>query len=82
MGAFAGALSGGPDMALTDTTIRAAKPKERDYKLADGGGLYLLVMKAGGQALAVEVPFAWRRAEADAGEVSRRDAGSGPQGEG
>lgn len=30
-------------MALTDTGIRNAKPRERDYKLADGGGLYLLV---------------------------------------
>ncbi len=36
-------------MALTDTTIRNAKPRERDYKLADGGGLYLLVTPAGGR---------------------------------
>lgn len=36
-------------MALTDTTIRAAKPRARDYKLADGGGLYLLVTTAGGK---------------------------------
>ena len=36
-------------MALTDTAIRAAKPKDRDYKLADGQGLYLLVTKAGGK---------------------------------
>jgi integrase len=36
-------------MALTDTAIRAAKPKDRDYKLADGHGLYLLVTKAGGK---------------------------------
>jgi integrase len=36
-------------MALTDTAVRAAKPKERDYKLADGGGLYLLVTAAGGK---------------------------------
>ncbi len=28
---------------LTDTAIRRAKPRERPYKLADGGGLYLLV---------------------------------------
>lgn len=61
-------------MPLTDTAIRAAKPKERDYKLADGGGRR--------QALAVEVPVAWRRAEAVAGEVSRWDAGGGPQGAG
>ena len=36
-------------MALTDTAIRNAKPRERDYKLADGGGLYLLVTPAGGR---------------------------------
>lgn len=36
-------------MALTDTAIRAAKPKDRDYKLSDGHGLYLLVTKAGGK---------------------------------
>ena len=36
-------------MALTDTVVRKAKPKEREYKLADGGGLYLLVTAAGGK---------------------------------
>ena len=36
-------------MALNDTAIRAAKPREREYKLADGGGLYLLVTPAGGK---------------------------------
>lgn len=36
-------------MALTDTAIRNAKPREREYKLADGGGLYLLVTAAGGK---------------------------------
>ena len=36
-------------MALTDTAVRTAKPRERDYKLADGGGLYLLVTSAGGK---------------------------------
>jgi len=36
-------------MALTDTAIRNAKPRERDYKLADGGGLYLLVTPTGGR---------------------------------
>ncbi len=30
-------------MKLTDTTIKAAKPKEKAYKLSDGGGLLLLV---------------------------------------
>ena len=34
-------------MPLTDTAIRNAKPKEKQYKLADEKGLYLLVKKAG-----------------------------------
>lgn len=40
----------GAPMALTDTQIRQAKPKDNDYKLADSGGLYLLV-KANGSKL-------------------------------
>lgn len=36
-------------MALTDTAIRNAKPRDRDYKLADGNGLYLLVTPSGGK---------------------------------
>ena len=34
-------------MALTDTACRAAKGREADYKLSDGGGLYLLVKPSG-----------------------------------
>lgn len=34
-------------MALTDTAIRNAKPREKEYKLSDSGGLYLLVTPAG-----------------------------------
>jgi hypothetical protein len=36
-------------MALTDTAIRNAKARDRDYKLADSGGLYLLITPAGGK---------------------------------
>ncbi|OYX67026.1 MAG: integrase [Sphingomonadales bacterium 32-64-17] len=36
-------------MALTDTGIRKAKGREKEYKLADNGGLYLLVTPAGGR---------------------------------
>lgn len=36
-------------MALSDMAIRKAKPRDRQYKLADGGGLYLLVTPAGGR---------------------------------
>src|ERR1700677_4216192 len=34
-------------MSLTDIQIRNAKPKEKDYKISDSGGLYVLV-KANG----------------------------------
>jgi len=34
-------------MPLTDTKIRKAKPGDKPHKLADGGGLYLLITKAG-----------------------------------
>jgi integrase len=36
-------------MALTDTAIRSAKPADREYKLGDSGGLYLLITPAGGK---------------------------------
>ena len=34
---------------LSDTKIRAIKPKEKAFKLSDSGGLYLLVTPAGGR---------------------------------
>ncbi len=36
-------------MALTEVTIRNAKPKEKAYKLGDSGGLFLQVTPAGGK---------------------------------
>lgn len=36
-----------PSNKLTDKQIKAAKPKLKDYKLSDGGGLYLLVTLKG-----------------------------------
>ncbi|HRX39665.1 MAG TPA: Arm DNA-binding domain-containing protein, partial [Parvularculaceae bacterium] len=32
---------------LSDAQARSAKPKDKPYKLADGGGLYLHVMPGG-----------------------------------
>jgi hypothetical protein len=32
---------------LTDMKARQARPKEKDYKLGDAGGLYLFVTKKG-----------------------------------
>ena len=34
-------------MPLTDLAIRKSAPRERPYKIADGGGLYLLVQPNG-----------------------------------
>ncbi len=34
---------------LTDTKIKTSKAKDKDYKLTDGAGLYLLVTKSGGK---------------------------------
>ena len=34
---------------LTDTAVKAAKPRERPYKLADAAGLYLYVTPTGGR---------------------------------
>jgi hypothetical protein len=36
-------------MALNDTVIKAAKPREKNWKLADEKGLYLLLTPAGGK---------------------------------
>ena len=35
--------------ALTDTTIKSAKPRKTDYMLFDGEGLFLIVAKTGGK---------------------------------
>ena len=32
---------------LTDTQVKNAKPKDKPYKLADGGGMYIEVMPTG-----------------------------------
>lgn len=40
---------------LTDTQIRTAKPKEKPYKLADGGGLYLEVTPGGAKLWRMKV---------------------------
>lgn len=38
----------GADMALTDTALKALKPRERTYTLADDRGLYVEVFPTGG----------------------------------
>lgn len=36
-------------MALTDTAVRTAKPKDKPYKLSDERGLFLLATPSGGK---------------------------------
>ncbi|HYO97943.1 MAG TPA: integrase arm-type DNA-binding domain-containing protein, partial [Polyangiaceae bacterium] len=43
---------------LTDLKVRQAKPGESDYKLADAGGLYLLVTKGGAKSWRLKYRFA------------------------
>ena len=42
---------------LTDTAIRAAKPREKRYKLADGEGLYVEVAPSGGKWWRIKYRF-------------------------
>jgi integrase len=48
-------------VGLTDTRIRNAKPKEKAYKLSDGGGMYLLVMPNGARYWRLDYRFAGKR---------------------
>ena len=36
-------------MPVTEIQLRAAKPKERSYRITDGGGLYVEVVPTGGK---------------------------------
>ena len=36
-------------LPLTDLQVKTAKPKAKDYKLTDGGGLYLQITPSGGK---------------------------------
>ena len=42
---------------LSDVKVRNAKAKLKDYKLADGGGLYLLVSSTGGKLWRLKYNF-------------------------
>ncbi|MEO1968427.1 MAG: integrase arm-type DNA-binding domain-containing protein [Sphingomonadaceae bacterium] len=43
---------------LTDAAIRKAKPRDKDYKLADSGGLHLFVTKTGHRSWRLKYRFA------------------------
>ena len=48
-------------MPLSDTSIRNAKPPEKPIKLADGGGLYLLLKPNGAKWWRLDYRFAGKR---------------------
>ena len=45
-------------MALTDVAVKKAKPRDKDYKLSDGRGLFLLVTKKGAKYWRLKYRFA------------------------
>lgn len=62
---------------LTDVAIKKAKSRERDYKLGDSGGLYLLVTKGGGKLWRFDYRFEQKRKTLAVGkypEISLLDA--------
>jgi integrase len=67
-------------MALTDKAIRAAQPKPKAYKIADGGGLHLLMTPAGGKLWRLKYRTAGREKQIALGAypgVSLADARDG-----
>jgi len=64
-------------MALTATTIKTCKPKDKAYKLTDGGGLYLLVSPSGGKWWRFDYRFQSKRKTLSMGvypAISLKDA--------
>ena len=59
-----------PQMALTDTAVRNAKPKEKPYKLGDSGGLYVIVRPNGSKL--------WRYKYRLGGKANSRGLGKYP----
>jgi hypothetical protein len=46
---------------LTDLQVKNAKPQTKDYKLSDGGGLYLLITSSGGKLWRFDYRFSGKR---------------------
>ena len=46
---------------LSDIQVKNAKPREADYKLTDGGGLYLLITPTGGKLWRLDYRFDGKR---------------------
>ncbi|WP_256972079.1 Arm DNA-binding domain-containing protein [Paraburkholderia caledonica] len=67
-------------MALTDTAIPNAKPTDKQQKLFDGGGLFVLIKPTGGKRWVLKYRFAGKEKSLALGtypEVPLAEAGSG-----
>lgn len=67
-------------MALTATQVKTAQAKEKDYKLSDEKGLYLLVRSSGRKYWKVKYRFAGKEKKLSLGvypEISLKDAREG-----
>lgn len=58
-------------MALTDTQIRQAKPREKAYRLSDAKGLYLEVTTAGSKCWRFKYRFAGKEKRLSMGMYPR-----------
>ncbi len=59
-------------LLLTDPAVRKAVPRDKAYKLADAGGLYLFVMPSGGRSWR----YKYRSYSARLGKLNRARARS------
>lgn len=63
---------------LTDIKARAAKAKQKPYKLTDREGLYLFITPNGGKVLALRLPAPGGTSDAHHRSVSRQFVGQRP----
>ena len=61
---------GGNMSKLTELAIKKAKPEAKPYKMADGGGLYLLVQPTGSKWWRIKYRMLGVRKVAFAGGIS------------
>ena len=57
-------------MSLSDAKVRNAKPRTKPYKIADGEGLFLLIMPSGSKYWRLKYFFAGKEKAAGIGRVS------------